>query len=73
MTTLRNISAILTRMMIFRKARTMDKQIILETCEEICDKFCKFENTGSDGMCVWCQTHENKCPLDKLIKMAEDE
>lgn len=51
----------------------MDKQIILETCEEICDKFCKFENTGSDGMCVWCQTHENKCPLDKLMKMAEDE
>lgn len=51
----------------------MDKQIILETCEEICDKFCKFENTGSDGMCVWRQTHENKCPLDKLMKMAEDE
>jgi hypothetical protein len=49
-----------------------DIQLVAEqTAEEICDKFCKFSGTGKDGHCVWCQIHEDNCPLDKLLKVVE--
>ena len=41
---------------------------IIETTEEMCDKFCKFSGTGDENGCVWCQTHENECPLDKIYE-----
>ena len=49
----------------------MINKTIIDTCDEICNNFCKFSNTGEK--CVWCQTHDNECPLDKLIKITEDE
>lgn len=45
-------------------------EVIHDTCSEVCNSFCKFANTGNP--CVWCQMHDNKCPLDKLIKLTED-
>lgn len=48
------------------------REIITETCELICDQFCKFGGTGNENGCCWCQTHENQCPLDALIKAAEE-
>ena len=45
--------------------------IITETAEKICDKFCKFVGTGNENGCAWCQTHENECPLDDLMKLVE--
>lgn len=48
-----------------------DVQIVVEeTVEEICDKFCKFSGTGTDGHCIWCQMHEDDCPLDELLKVV---
>lgn len=49
----------------------MINKTIIDTCDEICNNFCKFSNTGEK--CVWCQTHDNECPLDKLLKITEDE
>ena len=50
----------------------IDRKIIMDTCSEICNKFCKFAGTGNDKGCVWCQLHDNKCPLDNLLKMVEE-
>ena len=44
------------------------RDIVDETTQEICNKFCKFAGTGDDGHCIWCQTHEDKCPLDDLMR-----
>ena len=48
------------------------REVITDTCSEICDNFCKFSNTGSNGKCAWCQLHDDKCPSDSLIKAAEE-
>ena len=48
------------------------RETITDTCSNICDNFCKFSNTGSNGTCVWCQLNDNNCPLDDLIKAAEE-
>ena len=46
-----------------------DVQIqIAELAERICKEFCKFNNTGDKNKCVWCQTHDNECPLDKMLE-----
>lgn len=49
-----------------------EAQIIDNTCSKICDKFCKFGNTGNDGQCIWCLTHNNECPLDELLDILKD-
>ena len=36
--------------------------------EDICDKFCKYSGTGEDGHCIWCQTHNDECPLDEIME-----
>lgn len=38
--------------------------------ENICDNFCKFSNTGNDGHCIWCQMHNDECPLDEIMEKA---
>lgn len=45
---------------------------IEETCEIICDKFCKFNNTGRDNQCVWSLMHDGECPLDKLMEVIKE-
>lgn len=47
-----------------------DIQIVVEeTVEQICDHFCKYSNTGKENKgCVWCLTHEDECPFDKLLE-----
>lgn len=40
---------------------------IEETCERICDSFCKYAGTGNeDGICEYCAAG-NDCPLDSLL------
>jgi len=41
---------------------------IIETIEEVCDKFCKYSGTGENGECCYCATHEGECPFDKVYK-----
>lgn len=48
----------------------IDRETIVNTCDEICNKFCKFSKTGEK--CVWCQIHDDRCPLDKLLKLVEE-
>lgn len=48
-----------------------DLQItIAETMENICDKFCKYSGTGTNGECCYCATHEGECPFDELAEKA---
>ena len=47
--------------------------LIEETAETICDKFCKFSGTGDIEGCVWCQTHEDNCPFDDLLREVGNE
>ena len=50
-----------------------DRDVIIDTCSEICNNFCKFAGTGDGNKgCVWCLLHDNKCPLDNLMKMVEE-
>lgn len=52
-------------------SKMSDLQITIEeTMETICDKFCKFSGTGTNGECVYMQTHEGECPFDKLVEKA---
>jgi len=44
------------------------KEVVSELSEQICGSFCKFSNTGTDGHCIWCQMHSDKCPLDELLE-----
>lgn len=43
------------------------QKVVENLAEEICDKFCKFSNTGNDGHCIWCQAHNDECPLDEIL------
>ena len=45
--------------------------VVAKTSELVCDKFCKFSNTGKDGHCIWCQMNADKCPLDDLLSTVE--
>lgn len=47
------------------------QEIVDKTSSEICDQFCKFSGTGENGHCVWCQMHEDDCPLDKLLEVVD--
>lgn len=41
-------------------------KIIEETCETICDNFCKYRDTCDENCeCDWIR-QGNKCPLDNL-------
>ena len=52
-------------------SKISDLQITIEeTMETICDKFCKYSGTGTNGECVYMQTHEGECPFDKLVEEA---
>lgn len=53
-----------------REVEEMDKiaDLVEELAENICDKFCKYSGTGEDGKCLWCQTHNNECPLDEIME-----
>lgn len=44
------------------------REIVDELTDEICNKFCKYSGTGKDGKCDYCTAHNNKCPLDKIMK-----
>ena len=46
-----------------------DLQLLIEeTAENVCDNFCKYNNTGDDNGCVYMQTHAGACPFDALLK-----
>ena len=47
---------------------TKIQNTVVELVETICDNFCKFSGSGSDGSCIWCKTHNNECPLDKIME-----
>ena len=41
--------------------------IINETCEEICDNFCKYRPTSDEnGECDYIRDGQHKCPLDNI-------
>lgn len=43
-------------------------QIIQETAEEICDKFCKYRDTCDENAeCDYMRENNGACPLDKLF------
>ena len=44
------------------------QKTVEELAENICDNFCKFSGSGSDGKCIWCKTHNNECPLDEILE-----
>lgn len=43
-------------------------ELVDELSDEICNKFCKYSGTGKDGKCDYCIAHDNKCPLDKILR-----
>lgn len=47
---------------------TKIQKTVEELAENICDNFCKFSGSGSDGNCIWCKTHNNECPLDEILE-----
>lgn len=52
-------------------SKMSDLQITIEeTMETICDKFCKYSGTGTNGECEYMQTHKGECPFDKLVEEA---
>lgn len=50
------------------------QEVVVEVVEEICDKYCKFNNTiHDDGSCAYMRANNRACYLDRLIKAAEVE
>ena len=42
-------------------------QVLQNTADDICDKFCKYQNTvDAEGECEWVR-NGGECPLDKII------
>lgn len=46
-------------------------EIVERLADKICNNFCKFSGTGKDGHCIWCQTHNDECPLDEIREEVE--
>ena len=44
---------------------------MIDTIEKVCDGFCKYNGTGDENGCVYCQTHCGECPFDDVIKEIE--
>lgn len=49
------------------------KKVIAETCENICDKYCKFTATiDENNECEYMKEHSGSCYLDDLMSLIEE-
>lgn len=44
------------------------REKVEKLAEDICDNFCRYSGTGEDGKCEYCKNHNNKCPLDDVMR-----
>lgn len=50
-----------------------EREKATEIIENVCDKFCKFTGTGTNGECEYQKQHNGSCYLDDLMRIIERE
>lgn len=46
-----------------------DHQIVVaETVDKVCQELCRFSYGEGEKKCLWRETHEGECPLEKMLK-----
>ena len=42
--------------------------VIAEAVDRACRDLCKFSYGEGEKKCIWRETHEGECPLDKILE-----